>query len=115
MKAFLNGVEGGLIKLAKDTDNVINGIILSDQGGQHDLSTATVDLILQTRPDRSDGLANAVLVAAAAVLTATDGTFTVTIADTALTFGPGRYYGFIRRTLAADIQFANKYTIIDIV
>lgn len=115
MRAFLNGVEGGLIQLAKDSDNVINGIILEDAGGQHDLSTASVDLVLQIKPDRSDGIANAVLVAAAAIVAAADGTFTVTIADTALTFGPGRYYGFVRRTLATDIQFGSKYTIIDIV
>ncbi len=114
MRALLNGKEGDQLIFAKDSDVVINGRIIADDGAVHDLSTATLDLILQLRADRSDGLANAVAVHAAAIVTAAAGTFTVTIADTDLTYGPGRYYGFIRRTLAADIQFADKYTIIDV-
>ncbi len=109
MRAFLKGKEGDLIRLAKDSDNVILGLIVADDGGQHDLSTATLDLILYTRPNR-----NVTASLTAPADTAADGTFSVTIADTAMDFGPGRYYGFVRRTLAGVIQWSNKSTIIDI-
>ena len=111
MRAFINGKEGASLRIPKDSDVVLNGRMINDDGGQHDLSTATVDLLLYSRPNRNVTVS---LTAAAAVVTAADGTFTVTIADTALTFGPGRYYAFARRTLSGVITWAEKYTIIDI-
>lgn len=111
MRAILNGKEGDVISFAKDSDVLINGRIIADDGSQHALSTATLDLVVYSRPDRN---VTATATHAAAVTTAADGTFTVTIADTAATYGPGRYYGFIRRTLSADITWGNKPTIIDV-
>jgi hypothetical protein len=111
MRGFLDGKEGDLISFAKDSDNLFYGKMMADDGGVHDLSTATLDLVVYSRPNRN---VTATATHAATVTTAANGEFTVAIADTAATYGPGRYYGFLRRTLSADITWANKYVIIDV-
>ncbi len=111
MRAFLNGKEGDVIAFAKDSDVSIVGLLMADDGSVHDLSTATVDLLVYSRPNRN---VTPTGTHAAVVGTAAMGTFSVAIADTAATYGPGRYYGFIRRTLSADVQWGNKYVIIDV-
>ncbi len=111
MRAFINGVEGGALRIPKDSNVVLIGRLMNDDGSLHDLSTATVDLLLYTRPNRNVTVS---LTAAGVVGTAAQGTFGVTIDDSALNFGPGRYYAFVRRTLAGVITWGDKPTLVDI-
>lgn len=110
-KAFLNGKEGDVVSFAKNSRADMVGLLLTDTGDVHDLSTATLDMVVYSRPDRN---VTATATHSATIGTAALGLFTVAIADAAAIYGPGRYYGFMRRTLAADIQWGNKPTIIDV-
>lgn len=111
MRAFLNGKEGDLIAIAKDSNVAINGLLMEDDGSIHALSTATLDLVVYSRQDRNVAVT---ATHACTVDLAADGQFTVTIDDASLTYGPGRFYGFIRRTLSGVINWANQPVIIDI-
>lgn len=111
MRAFLNGKEGDVIAIAKDSNVAIAGLLMADDGGLHDLSTATLDAVVYSRADRN---VTATATHACTVDLAADGQFTITIDDSTLTYGPGRFYAFIRRTLSADIQWANLPTVFDI-
>lgn len=110
-RAFLNGKEGDIFAFAKNSRADLVGMLLAVDGSPHDLSTATLDMVVYSRPDRN---VTPTATHSAAIVTAAAGTFTVAIADAAATYGPGRYYAFMRRTLAGDITFANKYTILDV-
>ncbi len=112
MRAFLNGKEGDVIRIPKASDLSIKGLFTADDGGQHDLSTATVDLIFYSRSNRN---VTAALIAPGVVVTAANGSFTVALTEAQLNFGPGRYYAFARRTLAGVIHWGDKPTIIDII
>ncbi len=111
MKAFINGKEGDVVRLPKDSNVTLFGRIINDDGTIHPLTTATVDLLVYNKLDRST---TPVATHAATVTTATNGTFTVVIDDSAMTYGPGRFYAYVRRTLAPDVQWSAKPTILDI-
>lgn len=110
-RALINGKEGDAISFAKASDVALKLLILADDGGEHALSTATVDLLVYSRSDRTGGV---IATHAAVVVTAAEGICTVAIADSAANYGPGRYYAFARRTLSGDIQWGNKPTIFDV-
>lgn len=110
--ALVNGREGRDINVPKASDLTINLIVIDpDTGSPHDLSTALVDVLIYDRADRKNA---AIATIGAAVGTAASGKCTVvfTPANTAIT--PGRYYMFVRRTLASDIRWARKFTLVNI-
>lgn len=110
-RAFINGKEGDVVSFAKNSRADMVGTLLAEDGGTHDLATATLDMVVYSRSDRA---VTPTATHSATIGTAVAGLFTVAIADAAATYGPGRYYGFMRRTLAADITWANKPTILDV-
>ena len=110
-RAFLNGKEGDVVAVPKNSRADLTGLLLKDDGTSHDLSTATLDMVIYSRADRAVA---ATATHAAVIVTAAQGIFTVAIADAAAIYGPGRFYAFMRRTLAGDVTFANKYTILDV-
>lgn len=110
-RALFNGKEGDVISFAKGSDVALKLLILADDGSEHALSTATVDVLVYSRSDRAVAVTKT---HAAVVVTAAEGICTVAIADSAADYGPGRYYAFVRRTLSADVQWANKPTIFDV-
>lgn len=106
MRAIVGGNEGKLVRAFKDTNIVaLPIVILEDIGSPHDLSTATVDVVLYTRSDRA---VTPTATLPATIVTAADGKCTLSVDDSAMTFGPGEYYAFVRRTLAGNVQFCNK-------
>jgi hypothetical protein len=109
MRAFLNGKEGDVLDVAKDADLTINCQLMEDDGGQHDLSTATLALVVYSRADRNVAPS---ATHAGTVDVAADGKAHFTIADTAMNYGPGTYYAFVVRTLSGAIVVARKPTII---
>lgn len=110
-RALINGKEGDVVAFAKNSRADVVGLLLADDGSPHDLSTATLDMVVYSRADRAVA---PTATHSAAIGTAAFGIFTVAIADAAAIYGPGRYYGFMRRTLAADITWANKPTVLDV-
>lgn len=110
-RAFLNGKEGDVIAFAKGSKVDIVGMLLNQDGSVHDLSTATLDVLVYSRSDRN---VNVTATHAATIGTAAKGIFSVAIADADADYGPGRYYAFVRRTLSTDITWSDKPTIFDV-
>jgi hypothetical protein len=107
MKAIINGVEGGEIRLFKSGDEpALNVILLSDAGAQLDITADTITLEVYTKKDRSVA---ASLSAAGVLAGATAGYATVTLTSAQLNFGPGTYYGFIKRVenVGSTVEFSN--------
>ena len=107
MLALLSGQEGKLLRVPKDSNIAALPLVILDKatGIPHALSTATVDVVVYSRSDR-----NVVATAthSATVVTAANGSCTLSIDDSALTYGPGDYYAFVRRTLSGNVTFCRK-------
>jgi len=106
MRAIVGGKEGKLVLAFKDTNTVaLPIVILEDTGAPHDLSTATVDLVLYSRSDRN---VTATATHAVTVTTAADGKCALSVDDSVMTYAAGDYYGFIRRTLSGAVTFCKQ-------
>lgn len=111
LAALVNGREGRDINLPKASDLAVNvNVIVPSTGVPHDLSTATLDAVIYDRGDRKNTTPIAAI--GCAVVTAANGKATLTFTPSNSAFGPGRYYMFFRRTLAGDVRFARKFTLL---
>lgn len=111
MLAILNGQRGGLLKIARGTDVILNGILTDDNGAEFDATAQTLTLELYEKRDRSDTPTSI----AAALATAAAGTFTITIGDATLpvaTFAAGDHYAWIKRDDSGDIELSKEFTIL---
>lgn len=108
MRALIKGEEGKNISLPKGADIItaIPIMIINDTGTVHDLSTATVDLVVYDRTDRTSTVIATLPIT---VATAAAGVCTLTAAVAAMNFGPGNYYGFVRKTLTGVITWSRRY------
>jgi hypothetical protein len=107
MKAIINGVEGPEVRLFKGGDEpALNVVLLSDAGAQLDLTADTLTLEFYTKKDRS---VTSSLSAAGVIAIATAGSLTVTLTSAQLNFGPGTYYGFMKRVenVGSTVEFSN--------
>jgi hypothetical protein len=102
MITLVNGVHGGELSLFKGADTVLNLMLLADgspvqavqPGSQLDLTGDTITVEVYTDAQRSVA---ATATHACALGTVTAGAATCTIANAAMTYGPGLFYLFVKR------------------
>jgi hypothetical protein len=113
MIAYVRGEENSTIDLFKAGDDVVKAVIVSDAAVPLDITGDTLTLEVYDTEDRK----NAVIASlAGTIAVATGGEITFTLADTQITFGPGKYYGFVKRSenVGSTIEFSRKPTILNI-
>jgi hypothetical protein len=113
LAAIVAGREGREVNLPSASDLTVNvNMIVPSTGLPHDLSTATLDAVIYDRGDRKN--TTPITTIAVTIGTAANGkcTLVFTAANSIIT--PGRYYMFFRRTLAGDVRFARKFTILNV-
>lgn len=111
MLAIVQGLRGQKINILRETDKVLNGVLMNDDGSELDITGHTVTLEVYKNKSRSDTPTSL----AAALVTAAAGTFTVTIADDDLLiadFPAGDYYAWVKRDNAGDIELSKEYVIL---
>jgi hypothetical protein len=112
MKALINGSTNASVTVAKGSNNSLNVLVMNDDGSVLALSTGTIDLVVYDRSDR----ANAAIAthAGAGLSLATAGFDVVDIDDSALTYGPGEYYVFVKHTTAGGtfVYFSAPFVLI---
>lgn len=108
MIAVINGQIGGTVTLFKAADAVLNVVLLDTDGSPLDITSDTIALEVQASKTRSDTPTKTVT---GAIGVATGGFATVTLTDIVMDFGPGTFYGWIKRTedSSGDISFGADY------
>lgn len=110
MRAFVNGKEGAVFNIEKGSDVTMKVVITNDDGSVLALGTDTVSVDIHDTPDRVNA---ATLTASVTVDTAANGACTLTLTDSNLSFGPGKFYAFVYKTATAEKTFARKYFILN--
>jgi hypothetical protein len=105
MIGLINGSSGNNITLFKDADDSLNCMVLEDDGTPMDITGLTCEAVFYKNKTR-DHADDPVLEASGIIVTATAGFFTVALANTDMTFGPGTYYIYLRITDTPDIFYA---------
>ena len=107
MRAFINGLRcnGDSLTLYKAGDQVLQAILMNDDGSVLNLTGGSFAFLVYSDPTRATLSAthNGVLV------TATGGRGTITLTNAAMNYGTGTFYGFMKYTDAGSLISYDGY------
>ena len=119
MIAIINGEEGSSLQLFKGATTMARLLLLSDGnagptgqvtpvGTPLDVTGDTVTLEVYDTQDRRNAVVASI---AATIVTATAGYLTISISSAQASFGPGTYYGYVKRNenTGTTIEFGRKF------
>lgn len=103
MRALINGVEGGTNIVFKGADDSLKGMVIQDDGSPIDITANTMSLEIHSSKVRATPVATF----SGVIATATAGYFTIALAAGSMTFGPGIYYGYVKRVAGGSTSYGD--------